>query len=204
MFNSLSGRITGHDFPLLYLATGGIEWELEVSAATFQAALGADKTVRQRFLVHVHTREDILKLYGFRTAAERTAFRELLKVTGIGPKQALRILSGTTVPALTELLEQEDVDALTRIPGLGRKTAQKMILQLKGHLALDTENDSAGGTRSGTPGEELVAALVDMGFDRSTARDTLKRLSTKLSGEDGAAADEQELFRRAIVALSGS
>lgn len=206
MFNSLSGRITGHDFPLLFLATGGIEWELEVSATTFQAALGADKTARQRFLVHVHTREDILKLYGFRTTAERTAFRELLKVTGIGPKQALRILSGTTVPALTELLEQEDVDALTRIPGLGRKTAQKMILQLKGHLALNTENDSTGGTRSGAPGDELVAALVDMGFDRSAAKDALQRISTELAGEDGAgsAPDEQELFRRAIVALSGS
>ncbi|MFO8043180.1 MAG: Holliday junction branch migration protein RuvA [Alkalispirochaeta sp.] len=210
MFNSLAGRITGHDFPLLYLATGGIEWELEVSATTFQAALGADKTVRQRFMIHLHTREDILKLYGFRTIAERTAFRELLKVTGIGPKQALRILSGTTVPALTELLEQEDVDALTRIPGLGRKTAQKMILQLKGHLALDPEQTHSGGSASGAPGDELVAALVDMGFDRSAARDALQRISTELAGDEGAgdgagdAPDEQELFRRAIVALSGS
>ncbi|MEX2442239.1 MAG: Holliday junction branch migration protein RuvA [Alkalispirochaeta sp.] len=204
MFNSLAGRITGHDFPLLYLATGGIEWELEVSAATFQAALGADKTVRQRFLVHLHTREDILKIYGFRTTAERTAFRELLKVAGIGPKQALRILSGTTVAALTELLEQEDVDALTRIPGLGRKTAQKMILQLKGHLALETEGGSSGRTTPGAPGDDLVAALVDMGFDRSAARDALKRLSTELSGEEGHTPDEQELFRRAIVTLSGS
>jgi Holliday junction DNA helicase RuvA len=189
---------------LVYLATGGIEWELEVSATTFQAALGVDKTQRQRFLIHVHTREDILKLYGFRTTAERTAFRELLKVAGIGPKQGLRILSGTTVTALTELLEQEDVDALTRIPGLGRKTAQKMILQLKGHLALETEGSANRGATSGAPGDELVAALVDMGFDRSAARDTLRHLSSELSGEDGGAPDEQELFRRAIVALSGS
>ncbi len=204
MFNSLAGRITGHDFPLLYLATGGIEWELEVSATTFQAALGADTSLRQRFLVHLHTREDILKLYGFHTPAERAAFRELLKVAGIGPKQALRILSGTTVAALTELLEQEDVDALTRIPGLGRKTAQKMILQLKGHLALESDQGSGGGTAAGAPGDDLVAALVDMGFDRSASRDALKRIAEELSGEAGENPDEQELFRRAIVALSGS
>ncbi|MFW5694299.1 MAG: Holliday junction branch migration protein RuvA [Alkalispirochaeta sp.] len=204
MFNSVAGRITGHDFPLLYVATGGIEWELEVSATTFQAALGADKTARRRFLIHLHTREDILKLYGFDTVAERSAFRELLKVAGIGPKQALRILSGTTVAALTELLEEEDVDALTRIPGLGRKTAQKMILQLKGHLVLEPEIGSGGGTHPGTPGDDLVAALVDMGFDRSAARNALQRLSTELSGEAGDAPDEQELFRRAIVALSGT
>jgi len=204
VFNSLAGRITGHDFPLLYLATGGIEWELEVSATTFQATLGADTALRQRFFIHLHTREDILKLYGFYTSGERIVFRELLKVTGIGPKQALRILSGTTVAALTELLEQEDVEALTRIPGLGRKTAQKIILQLKGHLALESDQTSKHETVSGTPGDELVAALVDMGFDRSAARDTLTRIAEELAGETGSPPDEQELFRRAIVSLSGS
>ena len=203
MFNSLSGRITGHDFPLLYLSAAGVEWELEVSATTFQAALGAEPGRRHRVLVHVHVREDILKLYGFWSAPERRAFRELLKVPGIGPRQALRILSGTTVAALTELLEQEDITALTRIPGLGRKTAQKMILQLKGHLVTD-EGAHDAPTAGQAPEDELLAALVDMGFDRTTARETLTRLAKDMGSDDGDAPDEQELFRRAIVALSGS
>lgn len=209
MFNSVSGRISGHDFPLLYLAAAGIEWELEVSATTFQAALAAEKDARHRLYVHLYSREDLLKLYGFWTAGERTAFRELLKVSGIGPRQALRILSGTTVAALTQLLEAEDVDALTRIPGLGRKTVQKMILQLKGHLVTSAAGNTTAGTAA-APGDELLTALVEMGFDRVRARDTLQQLIR--DGESGGAGDgmsagpmdEQELFRRAIVALSGS
>lgn len=217
MFNSLSGRISGHDFPLLFLSAAGIEWELEVSATTFQSALAADKTARQRLYVHLYSREDLLKLYGFWSVGERTAFRELLKVSGIGPRQALRILSGTTVTALTELLEQEDVDALTRIPGLGRKTVQKMILQLKGHLVTSDEGATTAGTAA-VPGDELLTALIEMGFDRVRARDTLQQLMRESQGAtegatEGAGAgdgagehpfDEQELFRRAIVALSGS
>ena len=105
--------------------------------------------------------------------------------------------------ALTELLEQEDITALTRIPGLGRKTAQKMILQLKGHLVTD-EGAHDAPTAGQAPEDELLAALVDMGFDRTTARETLTRLAKDMGSDDGDAPDEQELFRRAIVALSGS
>lgn len=204
MFNSLTGRISGHDFPHVYLTDGAVEWELEVSATTFQAVLAASGEEHHRVLVHLHVREDLLQLYGFWTAAERRAFRELLKVPGIGPRQALRILSGTTVPVLTELLEREDVESLTRIPGLGKKTAQKMILQLKGHLATDGAEPGGGptGTADGDDGE-LVAALVDMGFDRSAARTALRTAREEIGSEDGPA-DEQELFRRAIVALSSA
>lgn len=198
MFNSITAPISGHDFPMLYLQDGAVEWELEVSAATFQSAIAGGSGEAHRVFIHVYTREDLIRLYGFWTDAERVAFRELLRVPGIGPRQALRILSGTSVEALSQLLEQEDVTALTRIPGLGRKTAQKMVLQLKGSLVTDRTDRRAGGGADPS-GDELEAALTEMGFDRGQARRILDDLRT---GDD-AVADEQELFRRAIVALSG-
>ncbi|TVR66047.1 MAG: Holliday junction branch migration protein RuvA [Spirochaetaceae bacterium] len=205
MFNSLTGKLAGHSYPRLFLATGGVEWELEVSAATFQAVLAENRDAPQRLLVHLQVREDLMKLFGFGTEAERQVFQELITVSGIGPRQALRILSGTTVRELTRLLEAEDVQALTRIPGLGTKTAQKMILQLKGHLVLE---DSAGGRSAGGTGplEELLAALVEMGFDRAAARTVLERLREENQPSDALSplgeTEEREIFRRAIQELS--
>ncbi|MCG8477536.1 MAG: Holliday junction branch migration protein RuvA [Spirochaetales bacterium] len=206
MFNSLYGLVSGHQFPNLSFRTGGIEWLLEVSATTFQAALAAHRDEEQRIFVYLHSREDLVRLYGFWTQAERSAFLELISVSGIGPRQALKILSGTTVAALTELLDREDVDALTRLPGLGKKTAQKMILQLKGHLVV--ERDEASPLQAASRDEEILRALVEMGFDRGAAQAVLDRLIPEIDGEgagDAAPDDderERELFRRAIVALS--
>ncbi|MFW5796006.1 MAG: Holliday junction branch migration protein RuvA, partial [Alkalispirochaeta sp.] len=156
---------------------------------------------------HLHVREDILRLYGFWSEMERTAFLELLSVSGIGPRQALKILSGTTVEELGRFLESDDVDGLTRIPGLGKKTAQRLILQLKGHLVVE----SGGSGTTTEPGggnlrTELLEALTEMGFDRRRAETVLSSVAREL-GTDPHAPDtvhEQELFRRAIVALSGS
>lgn len=211
MFNSLTGRLSGHDFPRILLETGGVEWQIEVSAATFQAVLAADRSEPIRILLFLQVREDLMKLFGFWTEAERRAFRELVTVPGIGPRQALRILSGTTVAQLTQLLEAEDVQALTRIPGLGTKTAQKMILQLKGHLVLeDSSSSKTDGTAGSGPIEELLTALVEMGFDRTSARTTLERLREEIAGTDDGSdsiveineQQERELFRRAIQELS--
>ncbi|MDA3950180.1 MAG: Holliday junction branch migration protein RuvA [Spirochaeta sp.] len=207
MFNSLTGRLSGHEFPILHLSTGGIEWALEVSAATFQSAIAAAHDADYRIYTYLHSREDLVRLYGFWSQAERHAFIELISVSGIGPRQALKILSGTSVESLGQSLEQGDVDALTRIPGLGKKTAQRLILQLKGHLVT---GDSGGGTGAATEGNalrrELLDALTEMGFDRATAGSVLETVAVEI-GADPAAPDrahEQELFRRAIVALSGS
>ena len=214
MFNSLTGRLSGHRYPLLHLETGGVEWQVEVSAATFQTALAQERDAPLRILVYLQVREDLMKLFGFSSEAERQVFLQLITVSGIGPRQALRILSGTTVRELTTLLEAEDVQALTRIPGLGTKTAQKMILQLKGHLVLDDRGGAAAGGGTG-PMEELLTALVEMGFDRAAARSVLERLREETigeaGGEGGAASDilrplgeeeEREIFRRAIQELS--
>lgn len=205
MFNSLKGRLSGHNFPLVFLDTNGVEWQLEVSATTFQSALAADREQPVRILTYLQVREDIMKLFGFWSVAERTAFLELITVPGVGPRQALRILSGTTVRELTQLLEAEDVPALTRIPGLGTKTAQKMILQLKGHLVFeDAPSGSLTPARGSGPVEELLAALVEMGFERSSSKTTLEHLAHELlePGTPMTETQEQELFRRAIRELS--
>ncbi len=156
MYNSIQGTLTGKGATRVFLENQGIEYELEVSYNTLSSLpeLGS----RVRLYTYLHHREDVMKLYGFLEEAERRLFLDLLKVDGIGPRQALRILSGTTVQAFLRILESEDVKALTRIPGLGTKTAQKVLLSLKGKINLEEE---------GVPQEEkdLQVALVEMGFE---------------------------------------
>ena len=206
MFNSLNGVIRGHDYPFVYLEIGGIEWALEVSATTFQSALDAESGSINRIYTYLHLREDALKLYGFWTKLERIAFLELISVSGIGPRQALKILSGTTVPSLRRYLEDEDVTALVRIPGLGKKTAQQLILQLKGHLVTDDSGDGATTTGPVTSQhEEIYNALVEMGYDSKQAEEVLRRVAEALDEDEtlGPKERESELFRRSIVELSG-
>jgi Holliday junction DNA helicase RuvA len=191
---------------LVFLTIHGVEWEIEVSAATFQSVIAAPHDQDHRIWTHLHVREDILRLYGFWSEMERTAFLELLSVSGIGPRQALKILSGTTVEELGRFLESDDVDGLTRIPGLGKKTAQRLILQLKGHLVVESGSADAADHGAGNLRTELLEALTEMGFDRRRAEAVLSSVAEELGTDPHApdATHEQELFRRAIVALSGS
>jgi Holliday junction DNA helicase RuvA len=120
-----------------------------------------------------------------------------MKVNGIGPRQALRILSGTTVEAFSRILEDEDASGLSRIPGLGLKTAQKIILTLKGKLSFRAEAEKA------EEAGDLAAALEDMGFDRKKAAGVIKALTAELSGGGLSGKElEQECFRQAIIRLS--
>ena len=199
MFNSLTGTITGRSPNALFLMTGGVEWELEVSGFTLRT-LPSHETDPVRVFTYLYHREDQMRLYGFATSDERRVFLELTRVSGIGPRAAVRMLSGTSPAELIRMLETEDVDGLVRLPGLGRKTAQKVILALRGKLVMEP-----AGTASAHG--ELVDALVEMGFDRSGAISAVGSLAAELSaGElaDGDPAErEKEIFRLAIVRLSG-
>lgn len=206
MFNSISGEITGHEFPFVYLSTNGIEWSIEVSAATFQSVLAAESGVIHRLYTYLYSREDVLKLYGFWSIPERRAFLELVSVSGIGPRQALKVLSGTTPEELARSLEEEDVTMLTRIPGLGKKTAQRLILQLKGHLVTIGSEGSETPHSAPSLRKELVEALSEMGYDAKAAATAIDEAAKDLE-LDPLHLDpvrEQELFRSAIVRLSGS
>lgn len=196
MYNSIQGTLTGKGATKVFLENQGIEYELEVSFNTASALPELGSKVR--LYTYLHHREEVMKLYGFLEEAERRLFLDLLKVEGIGPRQALRILSGTTVGAFLRILESEDVKALTRIPGLGMKTAQKVLLSLKGKISLEEE---------ALPREErdLQVALVEMGFEPSKASDALRR-ALKECREEGLSGEplEREAFRRAIVLMSGT
>ncbi|MDR1863231.1 MAG: Holliday junction branch migration protein RuvA [Treponema sp.] len=195
MFNSLQGLISEKLSDSLRILTGGVEWEVSVPATDLDRFGGPGEA--GRVFVWLYHREDQMKLYGFADEKRRATFLELLKVEGIGPKGALKILGGIGQEELERALEAGDLARLEAVPGLGKKTAQKMILALKGKLAA-TQTASEG------PYGELAEALADMGYDRRAAVEALHkaaaRLPPGLTGEE----KEKRLFKEAIVNLSGS
>ena len=202
MFNSISGTLTGKTAESIYIETHGIEWEIFVSA------LNADRFGSPGTKVKVYTwlyhREDQMKLFGFLTPDERSLFLDLTKVDGIGPKQALKILSGLDSTALETALEAGDVGRLQAIPGIGKKTAQKMVLALKGQLTCLKETGRPENTKK-TEFEDIITALADMGYDRKRAAETVETIAQTMRSQGiEPSAKEEELFRTAIVNLSSS
>ena len=203
MFNSLSGTITAKLPATLYIENAGIEWNIVVSGLSLDSfgPVGSPAKV-YTWLYH---REDQMRLFGFYSPRERDLFLDLQKVEGIGPKQAMKILSSISVDDLESALDGEDLTKLESAPGIGRKTAQKMILALKGKL---TRVDGARGraAEKPSPHEDIVAALAGMGFDRKAALAAVERIAQEIAADGsapaGAQQTEQEIFRRAIVALS--
>lgn len=195
MFNSLAGQLTFKDELRVFLQTGGVEWEIQTTRHSCNALPEAGHPAR--LFVHLYVREDQLRLYGFVTAAEREAFLDLLKVEGVGPKQAQKILSGIEVHQLAEALETENVERLASIPGIGPKTAQKILLKLHGRIHFTA---AAGVSLE----EDLANALTGMGFDRRAVRGAVAAALRGL--RDGSLAREeleQEAFKRAIALLGG-
>ena len=198
MINSLTGTVMRKSSSEICLENSGIEWGITVSERTARETPAVGE--QARILTYLHHREEQMTLYGFANAEERMLFHDLLRVSGIGPKQAVRILSGMGVEQFAKCLDADDVDSLSRIPGLGKKTAQKIILALRGRLTMqETDEETL------KPFAEIVTALVDMGFDRSKAQKAVERSAQEIGG-DGTNINEQEkeIFRRAIVALSSN
>lgn len=199
MFNSLRGIITEKRQDVLCLATGGIEWELAVPLLDMEELPPAGQEAR--LFVWLYHREDQMRLFGFASEERRNAFLELIKVEGIGPRQAVKILSGIGQDELEAALENEDIARLEAVPGLGKKTAQKMILALKGKLV---RPGPAAGT--GSVHEELVNALADMGYDRRIAAEAVENAARAVGAEASAglsqAEREKRIFKQAIVMLS--
>ncbi|CEM62008.1 Holliday junction branch migration protein RuvA [Treponema phagedenis] len=200
MFNSINGVLTEKSSESICIETHGIEWSVAVSAKSLDSFGMVGATVR--VFTWLYHREDQMRLFGFPTREERALFLDLIKVDGIGPKQALRILSGITAENLETALEEGDVHLLQTIPGVGKKTAQKMVLALKGQLS----NIHEIGKSASIPQsefEDIIQALVQMGYDRKAATEQVEAAASALRSKGANPQEnENELFRSAIVALS--
>ena len=193
MINAITGRLTkiAPDYAYL-LCPSGVEYRVEISsnASAIFAALPDKDNVR--ILCYLQHREDAMTLFGFYSEEERFCFEQLQTVPGIGARQALRILSGITVAALIKALDAQDVKTLAKVPGVGQKTAQKLILQLKNVLVLEEEETGSAETSDGmVPLQEyrdMIDSFAAMGHDRRivvrTLSEVIKENEEKLRSSD--------------------
>ena len=181
MYESLTGKIIRKGPTRLVLEVGGIGFELIISLSTFHALGAAGETAR--LLTHFLVREDAHQLYGFKTEEERELFRLLLSVTGIGPKLALAILSGMEISELRKAIVEGSIPTLTSISGIGRKTAERLIVELREKVLL-LERESEKMTPSpGVPGGRLIEdsldALISLGYRRPEANRAIQKVLTE-------------------------
>ncbi|MDR1837126.1 MAG: Holliday junction branch migration protein RuvA [Treponema sp.] len=195
MFNSIRGIVGTKGSEAVFILSGDIEWEITMPVNDIRSLSLNNEC---RVLTWLYHREDQMKLFGFTDERRRATFLELLKVEGIGPKGAIKIMGGISQDDLEQALENGDLARLEAVPGLGKKTAQKMLLSLKGKL-VHRQDISA----HASPYNDLVEALISMGYDRRAATEALSMADADI---DAALADdvrEKLLFKEAIVYLSG-
>lgn len=187
MIGSLAGVIAEKEPPRLLIEAQGVGYEVEVPMSTYLTLPPVGSAVRLR--IHHVVREDASLLFGFATAEERELFRALLKVNGVGPKVALAILSGVSANEFRLAIAAEDAAALTRIPGVGRKTAERLVVEMRDHFR---DAPIAGGlSRALPPREEALHALLALGYRQQEAQKMLE----KAGGEN---ATTEELLRGAL------
>jgi Holliday junction DNA helicase RuvA len=192
----LRGRLISKHPGQIVVETGGVGYELAISIPTFSALPDAGAEVSLH--VYTHVREDALALFGFLRADEKRLFERLLAVSGIGPKLAITILSGMETPNLIGAIRGNDIAQLTRVPGIGRKTAERMVLELRDKLESFAATPAA--TPAGAMEEDVISALVNLGYQRGIAE---KAVAAAQNGSKGAEKNFDVLFRNALAAVGG-
>jgi len=189
MIGSLRGRIASKTPPQLTVDVGGLGYELEAPMSTFfhLPAVGEEVSL----LTHLVVREDAHVLYGFATEDERRLFRSLIKVSGVGPRIALALLSGISVSAFAQCVLNEDIGALTRVPGVGRKTAERLIVEMRDRLAAPQATPGAPVAAPARAEGEAYGALVALGYRPAEAARLLKAAGPGTHSTE-------ELIRRAL------
>jgi Holliday junction DNA helicase RuvA len=198
MIAHLRGRLLSKTPNQAILECAGVGYDVTISVATFSAlpAQGAEATLH----IHTHVREDQIALFGFSETQEKRLFEKLLTISGIGPKLAITVLSGIDASRLVTAIRSGDHATLTRIPGIGKKTAERVVLELKDKLddlavAIPT---TAGGPHHGPAGDDALSALVNLGYPRPTA---LKAIEAAIEKNPAAAQDFETLFRAAMQSI---
>ena len=191
MIGSVRGRIASKTPPQLTVDVGGLGYELEAPMSTFFLLPAVGEEVR--LLTHLVVREDAHILYAFATDNERRLFRSLIKVSGVGPKIALALLSGISVEAFALCVQNQDIAALTRVPGIGRKTAERLVVEMRDRLG-PTADPAVTATASApapNPEAEAFGALVALGYKPAEATRLLKAAGPGTHSTE-------ELIRRAL------
>ncbi|HKF21109.1 MAG TPA: Holliday junction branch migration protein RuvA [Candidatus Angelobacter sp.] len=192
MIAHLRGKLISKHPNQAVVEAGGVGYEVHISIPTFSALPPAGMDVALH--IHTHVREDALALFGFLRGEEKQLFEKLISVSGIGPRLAITILSGMPADAMVAAIKGNDLAALTRIPGIGKKTAERMVLELRDKLEAFAV---AAAVHAVSPVEEdVISALVNLGYQRPLAERALARLgNTANEPFDG-------LFRKALAALA--
>ena len=182
MIGRLTGLLIEKNAPWIVIDVQGVGYELQVPMSTFFALPNLGE--RMQLLTQVIIREDAHTLYGFSHQDERETFRELIKISGIGARTALAVLSGMQVDELRQAVALQEASRLTKIPGIGKKTAERMLLELKGRLA-DALPGVSGGAAANDASMEITQALVALGYSEKEAVLASKAVPAGSSVTDG-------------------
>lgn len=181
MIGKLTGVLLEKNPPQVLVDCHGVGYEVDVPMSTFYnlPAVG-EKT---SLLTHFVVREDAQILYGFGTAAERESFRQLIKISGVGPRTALSVLSGMSVTELSQAISLQEAGRLVKVPGIGKKTAERLLLELKGKLGADIGGPQAA---AGSDAQsDILQALMALGYSDKEATVALKHLPPEVGVSDG-------------------
>lgn len=175
---------------------GGVGYDVQIPVSTFSSLPEAGSEVRLR--IHTHVREDALSLFGFLTSEEKVLFEKLIAVSGIGPKLAITVLSGLPVATLVNAIRSGGVDILVRVPGIGKKTAERLVLELKDKLDMLPSGPSVASAKPqaepmGIVEQDVLSALVNLGCQRANAETAVRKAKS-----EGMADQFEPLFRRSL------
>jgi len=177
--------------------THGVGYDVAITVPTFSEMPAAGSEVALH--IHTHVREDALSLYGFLRLEEKHLFEKLMTVSGIGPKLAITILSGMRAEEMIASIRGGDVGRLTRIPGIGKKTAERMVLELRDKLPAPSGAIAVTAAETSPAEEDVISALVNLGYQRAAAE---KAMLAVRSRKDGSAQSFETMFRAALGTLS--
>jgi Holliday junction DNA helicase RuvA len=194
MIAHLRGKLLAKHPNQAIVETAGVGYDVTISIPTFSGLPGVGGEVALH--IHTHVREDALALYGFLRPSEKNLFEKLLTVSGIGPKLAITILSGMAAEEMTAAIRGNDVARLTRIPGIGRKTAERMVLELRDKLPKEGDAEIATPVTASPVEDDVLSALVNLGYQRPVAEKALAAVA-----KNGRASFEA-MFRDALSAIS--
>jgi Holliday junction DNA helicase RuvA len=185
MIGRISGLLLEKIPPLVLVDVRGVGYEIDVPMSTFYNL----PTVGTEIVLHTHlvVREDVHLLFGFATEAERSVFRQLVKISGVGARTALALLSGLSVADLHQAVAAQDSGRLTKIPGVGKKTAERLLLELRDKLGAGAigASEAAGGVRVASSGSDVLNALLSLGYNDREASFAIRQLPADLNVADG-------------------